>query len=221
MVWGALKPAEHSKPKSWGWEIDWNLVLNGQALIVYLLNSCSSKTQSKEWTTELVICESEAFTVESSPELGLTGSLQPAFERSDVHVIHVTNDCCFSVAKSCPALCNPMDCRTPGSSVLHYLLEFAIPHCHLFQMAKCHLCDTYSSFPRSSTYCLFSLPPTTLLMIYTSYSERLFLCLTPLPGNMSHGKRGLCHSSSYSACLTQSLYGRHYQGPTHSSHPSF
>ena len=30
-----------------------------------------------------------------------------------------------SVAKSCPSLCNPMDCYTPDSSVLHYLLEFA------------------------------------------------------------------------------------------------
>ena len=56
---------------------------------------------------------------------------------------------------------------------------------------------------------------TTLLMIYTSYGETWFLCLAPLPGNMSHGKRGLCPSSSYSACLTQSLSGRHYQGPTH------
>ena len=33
--------------------------------------------------------------------------------------------CCCSVTKSCPALCDPMDCSTPGSSVLHHLLEFA------------------------------------------------------------------------------------------------
>ena len=30
-----------------------------------------------------------------------------------------------SVAKSCLTFCNPMDCRAPGSPVLHYLLEFA------------------------------------------------------------------------------------------------
>ena len=30
-----------------------------------------------------------------------------------------------SVAKSCPTLCNPMDCSTPGFPVLHCLLEFA------------------------------------------------------------------------------------------------
>ena len=39
--------------------------------------------------------------------------------------------CChFSVAKSCPTLCDPMDCSTPGSSVLHYLLEFPQVHVH-------------------------------------------------------------------------------------------
>ena len=31
--------------------------------------------------------------------------------------------CCCSVAQSCPTLCDPMDCSTPGFSVLHYLLE--------------------------------------------------------------------------------------------------
>ena len=30
-----------------------------------------------------------------------------------------------SVAKLCPALCDPMDCGMPGFPVLHYLLEFA------------------------------------------------------------------------------------------------
>ena len=29
--------------------------------------------------------------------------------------------CCCSVAKSCPTLCDPIDCSTPGSSVLHCL----------------------------------------------------------------------------------------------------
>ena len=31
--------------------------------------------------------------------------------------------CCCSTAKSCPTLCNPMDCSMPGFPVLHYLLE--------------------------------------------------------------------------------------------------
>ena len=32
------------------------------------------------------------------------------------------------VAKWCPTLCNPVQCITPGSSVLHSLLEFAQIH---------------------------------------------------------------------------------------------
>ena len=37
---------------------------------------------------------------------------------------------CCSVAKSCLTLCNPMDCRVPGSPVLHCLLEFVQIHVH-------------------------------------------------------------------------------------------
>ena len=33
-----------------------------------------------------------------------------------------------SVAQSCPTLCNPMDCSTPGLPVLHQLLEFTQTH---------------------------------------------------------------------------------------------
>ena len=38
--------------------------------------------------------------------------------------------CCCPVAKSCPTLCNPTDCSTPDSSVLHYFPEFAQIHVH-------------------------------------------------------------------------------------------
>ena len=37
---------------------------------------------------------------------------------------------CCSVANSCPTLCNPMNCSTPSSPVLHYLLEFAQIYVH-------------------------------------------------------------------------------------------
>ena len=30
-----------------------------------------------------------------------------------------------SVSQSCPTLCDPIDCSTPGFLLLHYLLEFA------------------------------------------------------------------------------------------------
>ena len=32
--------------------------------------------------------------------------------------------CCCSVAQSCPTLCDPMDCSTPGLPVHHQLPEF-------------------------------------------------------------------------------------------------
>ena len=41
--------------------------------------------------------------------------------------------CCqpiSSVAQLCAALCDPMDCSTPGFPVLHYLPEFAHTHVH-------------------------------------------------------------------------------------------
>ena len=37
--------------------------------------------------------------------------------------------CCYcSVPKSCPTLCDPRDCSTPGFSVPHHLLEFTQVH---------------------------------------------------------------------------------------------
>ena len=38
--------------------------------------------------------------------------------------------CCCSVTKSCPALCNHMDCSTPGFPVHHQLPEFAHTRIH-------------------------------------------------------------------------------------------
>ena len=38
--------------------------------------------------------------------------------------------CCCSVVQSCLTPCNPMDCSTPGFSVLHHLLELAQTYVH-------------------------------------------------------------------------------------------
>ena len=38
--------------------------------------------------------------------------------------------CCCSFTKSCPRLCNLMDCSTPGFSVLYYLPEFTQVYVH-------------------------------------------------------------------------------------------
>ena len=43
-------------------------------------------------------------------------------------VVAVVFSC--SVAKSCPTLCDPMNCSMPGYPVFHYLQEFAQTHVH-------------------------------------------------------------------------------------------
>ena len=37
---------------------------------------------------------------------------------------------CCSITQSCPTLCDPMVCNTPGFAILHYLSEFAQTHVH-------------------------------------------------------------------------------------------
>ena len=61
--------------------------------------------------------------------------------------------CVHSVAKSCPTLCDPMDCSMPGFPVLHYLPELAQTHVHWVSDAiqPSHLL----SFP---FFCLQSFP---------------------------------------------------------------
>ena len=39
--------------------------------------------------------------------------------------------CCCPVTESCPALCDLMDCSTPGFPVLHCLLDFFQTHVYL------------------------------------------------------------------------------------------
>ena len=50
--------------------------------------------------------------------------------------------CVFSsVAQSCPTLCNPMDCSTPGFPVLHHLPELAQIHTPTHDYWKNHSYD--------------------------------------------------------------------------------
>ena len=42
----------------------------------------------------------------------------------------ILGSCLSSVAQSCPTLCDPMDCSTPGLPVHHQLLKLAQTHVH-------------------------------------------------------------------------------------------
>ena len=69
----------------------------------------------------------------------------------------------FSVTKSCLTLCDPVNCNTPGSSVLHYLPEFAQIHVHWVSDELSHPLLSPSPFafklskhqglPKKSTLC--------------------------------------------------------------------
>ena len=61
-----------------------------------------------------------------------TGLRIPLYVRQKVCFVDTFEGCCScrSVTKSCPTLCNPMDCSTPGFAVPHYLPEFAQIHVH-------------------------------------------------------------------------------------------
>ena len=70
------------------------------------------------------------------------------------------------VAQSCPTLCNPMDCRTPGFPALHYLLEFSQTHVHWVNDA------IQPSYPLSSPS-----PPALNLLQHEGFSSELALCI--------------------------------------------
>ena len=73
-----------------------------------------------------------------------------AFSLYDVNTcfMYLSTPCCCSVAKSYPALCDPMDCSLPGFPVLHFLLEFAQIHVLESVMLSNHLihCHPLLSF---------------------------------------------------------------------------
>ena len=50
--------------------------------------------------------------------------------QGQMEIFPFLNNCSCSVSKSCPALCDHMDCSTPGFAVHHQLLELAQTHVH-------------------------------------------------------------------------------------------
>ena len=75
-----------------------------------------------------------------------------------------------SVAQSCPTLCNPMNCSTPGLPVHHQLPEFTQTHVHLVSDAiqVSHPLSSPSPPPNLSQHQGFSNEPT-LCMRWSKY----------------------------------------------------
>jgi len=71
--------------------------------------------------------------------------------------------CCCWVTKSCPTICDPMDCNTPGLPVHHQLPEFTQTHVHWVSDA------IQPSHPL--------LPPSLLTLNLSHFSNESALCI--------------------------------------------
>ena len=60
----------------------------------------------------------------------MLSSILSTLEIQSIKGTKVPAFCCCSVSKSCPTLCDSVNCSRPGFPVLHYLLEFAQSHVH-------------------------------------------------------------------------------------------
>ena len=89
--------------------------------------------------------------------------------------VHFRKFVVVQLLKSCPTLCNPMDCSTPGLPVLHYLLEFAQTQCPLSQW--CHPIISCSVAPLS---CLQSFPASPMSQLLESCGESIGASVLPM-----------------------------------------
>ena len=86
--------------------------------------------------------------------------------------------CCCSAAKPCLTLCNPMDSRTSGFPVFHYLPELAQTHVHWVGDA------IQPSHPLSSLYLLPSIFPSIRVFSNESGGQSIGTSASVLPMNI-------------------------------------
>ena len=108
---------------------------------------CFHRTRTKNFT----ICVESQKTPNSQsnlPERKTDWRNQPDFRLYDkatvVKTVRFSSVQFSSVAQSCPTLCDPMNCRTPGLLVHHQLPEFTQTHVHQVRDA------IQPSYPQSS-----------------------------------------------------------------------
>ena len=87
--------------------------------------SAVSSLQKYFWRPSFCLCTWSHWCKQRSPRDILMACPNRGILKSQASVEQLCDcDGCCSVARSCPTLCDPMGCRLPGSSVLHYLPEF-------------------------------------------------------------------------------------------------
>ena len=72
-------------------------------------------------------------------ETGPSALRRVIIQRSACRLCSLPALCCGSVAQSCPTLCDPVGCSTPGCPVLYSLLKRAQTHVHCVSDAIHHL----------------------------------------------------------------------------------
>ena len=85
--------------------------------------------QAQCWDLELLLSTGPSCNPLWKDRCDPTGQHLPKFSQIRI-LICIWLFCCSSVTQSRPALCNPMDCSTPGFPVLHCLPELARTHVH-------------------------------------------------------------------------------------------
>ena len=117
-------------------------------------------------------------TMKSELLTALYKNFQPTIMVSTLPCTFFRNNCC-SVTKSCPILCNSVDCSMAGSPVLHYLLEFAQIYVHFSPRSK-HLLISWPQNHRQwfwSPKCLVSPNPETFKACIGRWVTLLLACL--------------------------------------------
>ena len=98
-------------------------------------------------------------------------------------------DSCCSVTQSCPTLCNPMDCSTPGFPVLHHLPRLAQTHVTELVMLSIHL----------TPYCPLLLLPSIFSIISVFSNESAFHIWWPKYWSLSFS---ISPSNEYSGLIS-------------------
>ena len=102
--------------------------------------------------------------------------------------------CCYSVPKSCPTLCDPMDCGMPVSSVLHRVCSNSYPF-ELVMLSN-HFIFCFQYFPVSGSF-----PKSQL---FTSGGQSIGASAWVLPMNIQ-GWLTLGFSSVHCSVMSNSL----------------
>ena len=89
---------------------------------------------------------------------------------------------CCSVAHSCPSLCDPMDCRTPGFPVYYQLPELSQTHVHWvgYAIQPSHLCCSLLLLPSIFPSIRIFSNESVLLIRWPKYYSFSFISVIPM-----------------------------------------